>query len=157
MKITFDFEKPLAELQGQIEKVQQVEEKNKLDMSATVAELEAKLETAKKEIYGNLTGWQKVQISRHPERPYTLQYLELMCDDFIELHGDSTVGDDKAIIGGFGTINGQTVMFIGHQKGRNTKERQYRNFGMANPEGYRKALRLMKMAEKFGKPVSYLN
>src|SRR6201989_803467 len=153
MKITFDFEKPLADLLLQIEKVKQVEDKNKLDMSATVAELESKLETTKKEIYGNLTGWQKVQISRHPERPYTLQYLELMCDDFIELHGDRTVGDDKAIIGGFGSINGQTAMFIGHQKGRNTKERQYRNFGMANPEGYRKALRLMKLAEKFNKPI----
>src|SRR5476651_815393 len=153
MKITFDFEKPLAELMQQIEKVKQVEDKNKLDMSATVAELEAKLETTKKEIYANLNGWQKVQISRHPERPYTLQYIELMCDDFIELHGDRTVGDDKAIIGGFGTLNGQTVMFIGQQKGRNTKQRQYRNFGMANPEGYRKALRLMKLAEKFDKPV----
>lgn len=153
MKISFDFEKPLADLIGQIEKVKQVEEKNKLDMSATVAELESKLEDTKKEIYGNLTGWQKVQISRHPERPYTLQYLELMCDDFIELHGDRTVGDDKAIVGGFGTLNDETVMFIGHQKGRNTKDRQYRNFGMANPEGYRKALRLMKLAEKFGKPV----
>ena len=153
MKITFDFEKPLADLQVQIEKVKQLEDKNKLDMSASVAELEEKLETAKKEIYANLTGWQKVQISRHPERPYTLQYIELMCDDFIELHGDRTVGDDKAIIGGFGNINGQTAMFIGHQKGRNTKERQYRNFGMANPEGYRKALRLMKLAEKFNKPV----
>ncbi|HEY9535389.1 MAG TPA: acetyl-CoA carboxylase carboxyl transferase subunit alpha, partial [Mucilaginibacter sp.] len=118
MKITFDFEKPLAELIGQIEKVKQVEEKNKLDMSATVVELENKLEATKKEIYGNLTGWQKVQISRHPERPYTLQYLELMCDDFIELHGDRTVGDDKAIVGGFGTLNDETVMFIGHQKGR---------------------------------------
>src|ERR1700759_3058845 len=153
MKITFDFEKPLADLQTQIEKVKQVEDKNKLDMSATIAELETKLEATRHEIYANLTGWQKVQISRHPERPYTLQYLELMCDDFIELHGDRTVGDDKAIVGGFGSINGQTAMFIGHQKGRNTKERQYRNFGMANPEGYRKALRLMKIAEKFGKPV----
>ena len=153
MKITFDFEKPLADLQTQIEKVKQVEDKNKLDMSATIAELENKLETTRHEIYANLSGWQKVQISRHPERPYTLQYLELMCDDFIELHGDRTVGDDKAIVGGFGNLNGQTVMFIGHQKGRNTKERQYRNFGMANPEGYRKALRLMKLAEKFGKPV----
>jgi acetyl-CoA carboxylase carboxyl transferase subunit alpha len=153
MKISFDFEKPLADLLGQIEKVKQVEDKNKLDMSATLAELENKFESTKQEIYGNLTGWQKVQISRHPERPYTLQYLELMCDDFIELHGDRTVGDDKAIVGGFGSLNGETVMFIGHQKGRNTKERQYRNFGMANPEGYRKALRLMKMAEKFGKPV----
>jgi len=153
MKITFDFEKPLADLQTQIEKVKQVEDKNKLDMSATISELENKLETTRHEIYANLTGWQKVQISRHPERPYTLQYLELMCDDFIELHGDRTFGDDKAIVGGFGTINGHTAMFIGHQKGRNTKERQYRNFGMANPEGYRKALRLMKLAEKFGKPV----
>jgi len=153
MKITFDFEKPLADLQQQIEKIKQVEDKNKLDMSATLSELENKLEDTKHQVYGNLTGWQRVQISRHPERPYSLQYLELMCDDFIELHGDRTVGDDKAIIGGFGTMNGQTAMFIGHQKGRNTKERQYRNFGMANPEGYRKALRLMKMAEKFNKPV----
>jgi len=153
MKITFDFEKPLAELQQQIEKVKQVEDKNNLDMSATVAELEEKLHTEQKQIYGNLSGWQKVQISRHPERPYTLQYIELMCDDFIELHGDRTVGDDKAIVGGFGTINGQTVMIIGHQKGKNTKDRQFRNFGMPNPEGYRKALRLMKLAEKFNKPV----
>jgi acetyl-CoA carboxylase carboxyl transferase subunit alpha len=153
MKITFDFEKPLADLQLQIEKVKQVEDKNKLDMSATVAELENKLESTRHDIYANLSGWQKVQISRHPERPYTLQYIELMCDDFIELHGDRTVGDDKAIVGGFATINGHTVMLIGHQKGRNTKERQFRNFGMANPEGYRKALRLMKLAEKFNKPV----
>src|SRR3984957_18184196 len=101
MKITFDFEKPLADLQLQIEKVKQVEDKNKLDMSATIAELEDKLASTQKEIYANLNGWQKVQISRHPERPYTLQYIELMCDDFIELHGDRTVGDDKAIVGGF--------------------------------------------------------
>lgn len=153
MKISFDFEKPLAELQQQIDKVVQIEDKNKLDMSATITELEDKLAKAQKDIYGNLTGWQKVQISRHPERPYTLQYIELMCDDFIEMHGDRTVGDDKAIVGGFATLGGQTVMIIGHQKGRNTKERQYRNFGMANPEGYRKALRLMKLAEKFNKPV----
>src|SRR3984885_367194 len=153
MKITFDFEKPLADLQLQIDKVKQVEEKTKVDMSATVNELQEKFETTKHQIYSHLSGWQKVQISRHPERPYTLQYLELMCDDFIELHGDRTVGDDKAIIGGFGSIGGETAMFIGHQKGRNTKERQYRNFGMANPEGYRKALRLMKLAEKFNKPV----
>src|SRR4030081_1971395 len=153
MKISFDFEKPLADLQQQIEKVKQLEDKNKLDMSASIAELEDKLQTTQKEIYANLSGWQKVQISRHPERPYTLQYLELMCDDFIELHGDRTVGDDKAIIGGFGSISGQTAMFIGHQKGRNTKIRQLRNFGMANPEGYRKALRLMRLAEKFNKPV----
>jgi len=153
MKITFDFEKPLADLQLQIDKVKQVEEKTKVDMSATLAELEDKFENTKKHIFTHLTGWQRVQISRHPERPYTLQYIELMCDDFIEMHGDRTVGDDKAIVGGFGTLNGETVMFIGHQKGINTKMRQYRNFGMANPEGYRKALRLMKIAEKFGKPV----
>ena len=153
MKITFDFEKPLADLQSQIDKIKQVEEKTKVDMSATLTELEEKFEATKKQIFANLTGWQRVQISRHPERPYTLQYLELMCDDFIEMHGDRTVGDDKAIVGGFGTLNGETVMFIGHQKGTNTKLRQYRNFGMPNPEGYRKALRLMKMAEKFGKPI----
>src|SRR5471030_3294875 len=122
-------------------------------MSATLNELQEKFEATKHQIYSNLTGLQRVQISLHPEIPYSLQYLELMCDDFIELHGDRTVGDDKAIVGGFGSINGQTAMFIGHQKGRNTKERQYRNFGMPNPEGYRKALRLMKLAEKFNKPV----
>ncbi|QJD97088.1 acetyl-CoA carboxylase carboxyltransferase subunit alpha [Mucilaginibacter robiniae] len=153
MKITFDFEKPLADLQQQIDKIKQVEEKTKVDMSATLNELQQKFDDTKNQVYSNLTGWQKVQISRHPERPYTLQYIELMCDDFIELHGDRTFGDDKAIIGGWGSVNGQTAMFIGHQKGRNTKDRQYRNFGMANPEGYRKALRLMKMAEKFNKPI----
>ena len=153
MKITFDFEKPLADLQQQIDKIKQVEENTKVDMSATLRELQDKFDEAKKQIYANLNGWQKVQISRHPDRPYTLQYIEMMCDDFIELHGDRTFGDDKAIIGGWGSIGGQTAMFIGHQKGRNTKDRQYRNFGMANPDGYRKALRLMKMAEKFNKPV----
>ncbi|RYE34933.1 MAG: acetyl-CoA carboxylase carboxyltransferase subunit alpha [Sphingobacteriaceae bacterium] len=153
MKITFDFEKPIGELQQQIEKVEQVEEKNKVDMSAALAELRQNLQAKQKEIYGNLSGWQNVQISRHPERPYTLQYIEAISKDFIELHGDRNIGDDKAIVGGFGSIEGQTVMFIGHQKGANTKMRQYRNFGMANPEGYRKALRLMKMAEKFGKPI----
>jgi len=153
MNTSFDFEKPLADLQHQIEKVKQVAEKTKVDMSATLAELEAKLDTAKQQIYSNLSGWQQVQISRHPERPYTLQYIEMICDDFIELHGDRTVKDDKAIVGGFATINGETVMVIGHQKGTNTKLRQYRNFGMANPEGYRKALRLMRLAEKFNKPV----
>ncbi|PWG79659.1 acetyl-CoA carboxylase carboxyltransferase subunit alpha [Pararcticibacter amylolyticus] len=153
MNTSFDFEKPIADLQQQIEKVKQVSEKTKVDMTATVAELEGKLEAARKQVYSNLTGWQKVQISRHPERPYTLQYIELICDCFIELHGDRTVSDDKAIVGGFASIGGQTVMVIGHQKGTNTKLRQYRNFGMANPEGYRKALRLMKLAEKFNKPV----
>jgi len=153
MKITFDFEKPLADLQQQIDKIKQVEEKTKVDMSATLNELQDKFDTTKQEVYTNLSGWQKVQISRHPDRPYTLQYIEMICDDFIELHGDRNFGDDKAIIGGWGSINGQTAMLIGHQKGRNTKDRQYRNFGMANPEGYRKALRLMKMAEKFNKPI----
>lgn len=153
MKTSFDFEKPIADLQNQVEKVKQVAEKTKVDMSATLKELNEKIENTKKEIYTNLTGWQQVQISRHPERPYTLQYIENICDDFIEMHGDRTVKDDKAIVGGFGSLNGETVMFIGHQKGINTKLRQYRNFGMANPEGYRKALRLMKLAEKFNKPV----
>ncbi|HET8828164.1 MAG TPA: acetyl-CoA carboxylase carboxyltransferase subunit alpha [Pelobium sp.] len=153
MKTSFDFEKPIADLIGQVEKVKQVAEKTKVDMSATLKELDEKIEKTKTEVYSNLTGWQQVQISRHPERPYTLQYIESICDDFIEMHGDRTVKDDKAIVGGFGSLNGETVMFIGHQKGLNTKLRQYRNFGMANPEGYRKALRLMKLAEKFNKPV----
>lgn len=153
MKVTFDFEKPIADLQGQIEKVIQVSEKTKVDMSATLRELEGKLETVKNEIYNNLTGWQEVQLSRHPDRPQTLDYVNMIFDDFIEQHGDRTVKDDKAIIGGFASIGGQSVMVIGHQKGKNTKERQFRNFGMANPEGYRKALRLMRLAEKFGKPV----
>ena len=153
MKTSFDFDKPIADLQHQVEKVMQIAEKTKVDMSATLKELDEKIEKIKLDIYGNLTGWQQVQISRHPERPYTLQYIESISDDFIEMHGDRTVKDDKAIVGGFGSINGQTVMFIGHQKGINTKMRQYRNFGMANPEGYRKALRLMKLAEKFNKPV----
>ncbi len=153
MKTFFDFEKPIADLQQQVEKVKQVAEKTKVDMSATVKELETKIEDAKVATYSNLTGWQQVQISRHPERPYTLEYIEKIADNFIEMHGDRTVKDDKAIVGGFGSVNGQTVMFIGHQKGANTKLRQYRNFGMANPEGYRKALRLMKLAEKFNKPV----
>ncbi|MES3018371.1 MAG: acetyl-CoA carboxylase carboxyltransferase subunit alpha [Bacteroidota bacterium] len=153
MTTTFDFEKPIADLQLQIDKVHQVADKTKVDMSATLTELEAKIEATRQNIYSNLSGWQKVQISRHPERPYTLSYIEMICDDFIEMHGDRTVKDDKAIVGGFASIGGETVMVIGHQKGVNTKMRQYRNFGMANPEGYRKALRLMKLAEKFNKPV----
>lgn len=153
IKTSFDFEKPIAELVQQIEKVKQVSEKTKVDMSATLRELEEKLDVTTRSTYSNLSGWQQVQMSRHPERPQTLDYINLICDDFIELHGDRTVKDDKAIIGGFATIAGQTVMVIGHQKGKNTKERQFRNFGMANPEGYRKALRLMRLAEKFNKPV----
>ncbi|SFC47597.1 acetyl-CoA carboxylase carboxyl transferase subunit alpha [Parapedobacter composti] len=153
METTFDFEKPIADLQMQIEKVRQVAEKTKVDMSATLTELQEKLEKTKHEIYSNMTGWQKVQMSRHPDRPQTLDYVSMICEDFIELHGDRNVKDDKAIVGGFATIGGQPLMIIGHQKGKNTKERQFRNFGMANPEGYRKALRLMKLAEKFNKPV----
>ncbi|TDQ77249.1 acetyl-CoA carboxylase carboxyltransferase subunit alpha [Sphingobacterium yanglingense] len=153
METTFDFEKPIADLQTQIEKVHQVAEKTKVDMSATIRELEEKLAETTVGVYKNMTGWQKVQMSRHPERPQTFDYVDMICDDFVELHGDRTVKDDKAIIGGFASIGGESVMVIGHQKGKNTKERQYRNFGMANPEGYRKALRLMKMAEKFNKPV----
>jgi acetyl-CoA carboxylase carboxyl transferase subunit alpha len=153
IKTSFDFEKPLAELVQQVDKVKQVADKTKVDMSATLAELQEKIVETQTNLYSNLTGWQKVQMSRHPERPQTLDYISMICDDFIEMHGDRTVGDDKAIIGGFGTIGGQSVMIIGHQKGKNTKERQFRNFGMANPEGYRKALRLMRLAEKFNKPV----
>jgi acetyl-CoA carboxylase carboxyl transferase subunit alpha len=153
IKTSFDFEKPIAELIQQIEKVSQVAEKTKVDMSATLRELEEKLDVTRRSIYSNMTGWQEVQMSRHSERPQTLDYISMICDDFIEMHGDRTVKDDKAIIGGFATIAGQTVMIIGHQKGKNTKERQFRNFGMANPEGYRKALRLMRLAEKFNKPV----
>ncbi len=153
IKTSFDFEKPIAELIQQIEKINQVADKTKVDMSATLTELEEKLVSTRKSVYSHLTGWQKVQMSRHAERPQTLDYISMICDDFIEMHGDRTVKDDKAIVGGFATIAGQTVMIIGHQKGKNTKERQYRNFGMANPEGYRKALRLMRLAEKFNKPV----
>jgi len=153
METTFDFEKPIADLQMQIEKVNQVAEKTRVDMSATLSELESKLEKTKHDIYKNMTGWQKVQMSRHPDRPQTFDYISLICEEFIELHGDRRVRDDKAIVGGFATIGGQSLMVIGHQKGKNTKERQFRNFGMANPEGYRKALRLMKLAEKFNKPV----
>jgi acetyl-CoA carboxylase carboxyl transferase subunit alpha len=153
METTFDFEKPIADLVLQMEKVNQVADKTKVDMSATLAELQGKLDEARKEIYSNLNGWQKVQMARHPDRPQTLDYISMICEDFVELHGDRNVGDDKAIVGGLATINGHSVMVIGHQKGKNTKERQFRNFGMANPEGYRKALRLMRIAEKFGKPV----
>lgn len=153
MNTSFDFEKPIADLKQQIEKAKHVAEKTKVDISSVLTELEIKMEETKHKIYSNLSGWQQVQISRHPERPYTLSYIEMMCDDFIELHGDRTVKDDKAIVGGFATIGSQPVMVIGHQKGTNTKTRQYRNFGMANPEGYRKALRLMKLAEKFNRPV----
>ena len=149
----FDFEKDIVELMDQLEKAKDTHEKGKLDMTDTVSTLESKVEEAKKAIYTNLSGWQKVQISRHPERPYTLDYIENIATDFIELHGDRHVKDDKAIVGGFANIDGKPFMIIGQQKGRNTKQRQLRNFGMPNPEGDRKALRLMKMAEKFNVPV----
>lgn len=153
-KIFLDFEKPLEELQEQINKTKEIGEKGKVDVSSTLEELSQKLEATTKEIYSNLTPWQRVQVSRHQQRPYTLDYINAITKgEFIELHGDRNVKDDKAMVGGLGTLDGRTVMFIGQQKGRNTKERKYRNFGMANPEGYRKALRLMKLAEKFDKPI----
>jgi len=149
-----DFEQPIVELEEQLNKAIQLGEDNNADVTKIVSDIEKKLSKLRKEIYENLTAWQRVQISRHPNRPYTLDYIEMLTKgEFIELHGDRTVKDDKAMIGGFGNIDGQSVMFIGQQKGKNTKLRQYRNFGMANPEGYRKALRLMKMAEKFNKPI----
>jgi acetyl-CoA carboxylase carboxyl transferase subunit alpha len=151
--VFLDFEKPIAELYEQLENLKQIGEKGNVDVTKAVAELEKKILEKKKEIYSNLTGWQKVQISRHPERPYTLFYISQIAEHFIEQHGDRLFGDDKAIVGGFAMMDGETIMFIGHQKGINLKMRQYRNFGMANPEGYRKALRLMKLAEKFNKPI----
>lgn len=149
----FDFEKPIEELELQLENIKKTAEKNKLDLSASVVELQEKIEKTKQDIYANLTGWQRVQISRHVDRPYTLDYVEHVFTDFIEMHGDRNVKDDKAMIGGIARLGDQSVMVIGHQKGRNTKQRQMRNFGMANPEGYRKALRLMKLAEKFNMPI----
>lgn len=149
-----DFELPIKDLEDQLEKCQIIGEESAVDVTETCNQIEKKLKEARKEIYTNLTPWQRVQLSRHPNRPYTLDYVRALCDGtFLELHGDRTVGDDKAMIGGLGRIGGQSYMIIGQQKGYNTKTRQYRNFGMANPEGYRKALRLMKMAEKFGIPV----
>ncbi len=148
-----DFEKPIAELEGKLDDMKHLASDSDKEVQAAVKALEKKIRELKKETFENLTGWQRVQLSRHPDRPYTLDYIYEITSDFIELHGDRTVADDKAMIGGFGTIEGQTFMLIGQQKGRNTKQRQMRNFGMANPEGYRKALRLMKLAEKFNKPI----
>lgn len=151
--VFLDFEKPLETLYEQLEKIQQVGTEGDIDVTEMIKELEARIKNKRKEIYGNLSGWQKVQLSRHPERPYTLYYIREMCKKFVELHGDRYFRDDKAIVGGIGNMDGQTVVIIGHQKGVNTKMRQYRNFGMANPEGYRKALRLMKLAERFNFPI----
>jgi acetyl-CoA carboxylase carboxyl transferase subunit alpha len=149
-----DFEKPIQDLEAEKVKLEEVASKSKVDLSDKIRELETHISDKTKEIYGNLSAWQRVQVSRHPERPYTLAYIDAVSNKtFMEMHGDRTVGDDKAMVGGFGEIEGQTVMFIGQQKGINTKMRQIRRFGMANPEGYRKALRLMKLAEKFNKPI----
>jgi len=149
-----EFELPIKELEEQLEKCQVIGEESEVDVTETCKQIELKLEETRKEIYKNLTAWQRVQLSRHPDRPYTLDYIRAICGDtFLELHGDRNVRDDKAMIGGLGKIGDQSYMFIGQQKGSNTKTRQYRNFGMANPEGYRKALRLMRSAEKFGIPV----
>ncbi len=148
-----DFEKPVKDLYDQLEILWATQEKSKADMSSAIAGIEERIIEAKRELTQNLTPWQRVQLSRHPDRPYTLKYIEKMCTDFVELHGDRNVKDDKAMVGGFAKLDGETVMILGQQKGINTKMRQIRNFGMANPEGYRKALRLMKLAEKFNKPV----
>lgn len=148
-----DFEKPIKDLYDQIALLKIAQEKSKSDMSSSIASLENRIIETKKELTQNLTPWQKVQLSRHPDRPYTLKYIDKMCGNFVELHGDRNFKDDKAMVGGFADLDGQTVMIIGQQKGINTKMRQIRNFGMANPEGYRKAIRLMKLAEKFNKPI----
>ncbi|MCE3296037.1 MAG: acetyl-CoA carboxylase carboxyl transferase subunit alpha [Crocinitomicaceae bacterium] len=154
MSVYLDFEEPLKALEEQIVQTKEIGENTGVDMADKIKALEKKLQEKTKEIFSSLTPWQRVQLSRHPDRPYTLAYINAVSDNtFQELHGDRNVKDDKAMVGGFGLLDGETVMFIGQQKGINTKMRQYRNFGMPNPEGYRKALRLMKLAEKFDKPI----
>ncbi|MFD3393838.1 acetyl-CoA carboxylase carboxyltransferase subunit alpha [Aquirufa sp. OSTEICH-129V] len=154
MRTLLEFEKPIAELEDKLIEMRKLALENNVDVTSAVASLTDKILELKKETFANLTRWQRVQLSRHPDRPYTFDYIEKMCTEFIEIHGDRSVADDKAMVGGFGNIDDElSVMFIGQQKGRNTKQRQLRNFGMPNPEGYRKALRLMKMAEKFNKPI----
>lgn len=154
MRTLLEFEKPIAELEDKLIEMRKLAIENNVDVTEAVKSLTEKIIELKQETFSNLTRWQRVQLSRHPDRPYTLDYIEKICAEFIEIHGDRSVADDKAMVGGFGNIDDEfSVMFIGQQKGRNTKQRQYRNFGMPNPEGYRKALRLMKMAEKFNKPV----
>ena len=148
-----DFEKPVKDLIDEIENAKHRQEKTKIDMTDVILRLELNILEKRKEITEHLTSWQRVQLSRHPDRPYTLKYIEKMTTNFVELYGDRNVKDDKAMVGGFASLDGETVMIIGQQKGINTKMRQLRNFGMANPEGYRKALRLMKLAEKFNKPI----
>src|SRR5246500_2952189 len=154
MTTYLDFEKPIEELEKELQKLKDIATKSKVDVSPSIKQMEDKINDTKTQLYTSLTPWQRVQLSRHPDRPYALDYINTLTNgNFIELHGDRTVKDDKAMVGGFGDIDGKTYMLIGQQKGRNTKERQFRNFGMPNPEGYRKALRLMKMAEKFNKPI----
>ena len=149
-----EFEEPIRQLREQLTQARDLQEQSDVNMESLAQDLESKIREVTEQVYSNLTPWQRVQVSRHPDRPYTLNYIEALTEgDFLELHGDRTVKDDKAMVGGFGFIDGQSVMFIGQQKGVNTKMRQYRNFGMANPEGYRKALRLMKLAEKFNRPI----
>jgi acetyl-CoA carboxylase carboxyl transferase subunit alpha len=154
MKITFlDFEQSVSELENKIEQLRYVQDDSALDISDEIDRLSKKSQTLTKDIYAKLTPWQISQVSRHPQRPYTLDYIEHLFTDFEELHGDRAYADDAAIVGGLARFNGQSVMVIGHQKGRDTKDRQYRNFGMPRPEGYRKAMRLMRLAEKFGIPI----
>lgn len=148
-----EFEKPIADLESKLQEMKDLAKGRNIDLTTDILSLEEKIEALKRETFQNLTRWQRVQLSRHGDRPYALDYIYEITRDFIELHGDRSVKDDKAMIGGLGDLDGRSMMFIGQQKGRNTKQRQERNFGMANPEGYRKALRLMKMAEKFGKPI----
>lgn len=154
MRTLLEFEKPIADLEDKLIEMRKLAIENNVDVTEAVQSLTEKIIQLKQETFSNLTRWQRVQLSRHPERPYTLDYIEKICKEFIEIHGDRSVADDKAMVGGFANIDDEfSIMIIGQQKGRNTKQRQYRNFGMPNPEGYRKALRLMKMAEKFNKPV----
>lgn len=150
-KTVLNFEKPIVDLEQKIEEMKKYSDS--LDINGEIKLLEEKVQALRKSIYDGLTRWQKVQLARHPDRPYTLDYISMMATDFVELHGDRTFGDDKAIVGGFARLDSEPVMLIGHQKGRDTKSNVYRNFGMPNPEGYRKALRLMKLAAKFGRPV----
>ncbi|PIQ63700.1 MAG: acetyl-CoA carboxylase carboxyl transferase subunit alpha [Bacteroidetes bacterium CG12_big_fil_rev_8_21_14_0_65_60_17] len=159
--ILLEFEKPLAELEAKLDEMRQVDSEERApELLASIEKMEQRVNELRTSIYTNLTRWQRVQIARHPERPYTLDYIEAMTDGFVELHGDRLFGDDTALVGGLATFKGsrydstdRNVMILGHQKGRDTKSRKYRRFGMPNPEGYRKALRLMKMAAKFGKPI----
>jgi acetyl-CoA carboxylase carboxyl transferase subunit alpha len=153
MRTLLDFEQPIADLEAKLLDMEKLADENSVDVSAAIISLSKGIEKLRTETFTNLTRWQQVQLSRHPDRPYTLDYIKIMCEEFHELFGDRTVKDDPAIVGGLGNIDGETYMIIGQQKGRNTKQRQFRNFGMANPEGYRKALRLMRLAEKFNVPI----